>query len=231
MKMESGRQDAGTAVIAAAERLFSERGFASVSLREIARAAGVNVGSVTYHFRDKTGLLEAIYDRHAKPINARRLELLGEARRIADRDQRLVAILRAYVLPAFSSSEDLAGGGARFIRMRAVLSAEGDAKTRRIIAEAFDAMTRAFIDAIAECLPGASRADIVWQSHFLLGSLYYTLVNPERIDRLSDGAAQGGDTETAIAMIVDSVRAGLVALDAGNTADRTATAASPGGET
>lgn len=231
MPMESGRQDAGTAVIAAAERLFSERGFSSVSLREIARAAGVNVGSVTYHFRDKTGLLEAIYERHARPINARRLELLGEARRIADRDQRLVAILRAYVLPAFSSSEDLAGGGARFTRMRAMLSAEGDANTRRIIAEAFDAMTRSFIDAIAECLPRAPRTAIVWRSHFLLGSLYYTLVNPERIDRLSDGAARGCDTDTAIAMIVESTCASLRALDADTSADHAAETASPGGKT
>ena len=203
----------GNAVIASAERLFSERGFFSVSLREIAREAKVNVGSVTYHFRDKLGLLEAIYARHAKPINARRLELLGEACRIGDRDQRLVAILRAYVLPAFSSSDDLAGGGARFTRMRAILSAEGDAHARQIIANAFDPMTRAFIDAIADCLPGAARADIVWRSHFLLGSLYYTLINPERIDRLSDGEAQGHDTDAAISMIVDSTRASLVALD------------------
>lgn len=213
--------DIGSAIIAAAERLYSERGFASVSLREIARAAQVNVGSVTYHFTDRFGLLAAIYNRHTRPINARRIELLGEARRIGDRDQRLVAVLRAYVLPAFSSSEDLAGGGARFTRLRAMLSAESDPQVRQIIAEAFDLTTRAFIDAIADCLPHAPRTAIVWRSHFLLGSLYYTLINPDRIDRLSDGQARGDDTEAAIAMIVESTRASLVALDAGAAAPAT----------
>ena len=212
MPRSATRQDTSQAILGAAERLFSERGFSSVSLREIARKAEVNVGSVTYHFRDKLGLLRVVYALHTRPMNARRLELLGEARRIADPEQRLTAILRAYVLPAFSSSDDLAGGGARFTRMRALLSAEGDPHARRIIAEAFDATTRAFIDAIADCLPSAARVEIVWRSHFLLGALYYTLINPERIDRLSDGETRGDDPETAIRTIVAASAASLQAL-------------------
>ena len=205
-------QSASVVILEAAEQLFADRGFASVALREIARSAGVNVGSVTYHFGDKLGLLKAIYDRHTRPMNARRMELLGEARRVEDRDQRLAAILRAYLVPAFSSSENLAGGGARLTRMRAMLSAEGDPNAKRIIAEAFDTTTRAFIDAIAECLPGASQGEVVWRCHFLLGSLYYTLINPERIDRLSDGEADGSDHDTAIRLIVDASHASLRAL-------------------
>ena len=213
MPRAGGAQPSSSAILQAAERLFSERGFTAVSLREVAREASVAVGSVTYHFGDKLGLLQAIYDLRTRPMNARRLELLGEARRITSRDQRLTAILRAYLLPAFSSSEDLAGGGARFTRMRALLSAEGDPHARQIIAGAFDTTTRAFIDAIAECLPGAAREDIVWHCHFLLGSLYYTLINPERINRLSDGKADGSDHETAIRMIVEASYASLRALD------------------
>ena len=113
--------------------------------------------------------------------------------------------------------------------MRAVLSAEGDALTRRIVADAFDATTRAFVGAIAECLPGASRTAIVRRSHFPLGSLHHTLVDPERIERLPDGAARGDDTDAAIAMIVESTRASLVALEAGDPATTTATTTSPGG--
>lgn len=204
--------DTRLAVLIAAEKLFSERGFGAVALREIAREAGANVGSVTYHFGNKLGVLEAIYSRHAKPINQRRLELLGEARRIPDLDQRLTAVLRAYVVPAFSSSDDLAGGGARFTRMRAVLSAEGNAEARQIIARTFDETSRTFIDAILECLPGARREDVVWRSQFLLGSLYYALINPERITRLSDGSADGTDHHKAISEIVDASHAAFRAL-------------------
>jgi AcrR family transcriptional regulator len=204
--------DARSAILEAAEALFSERGFGGVALREIARAASVNVGSVTYHFGDKLGILEAIYSGHVRPMNARRMELIGEARRTEDPDQRLRAILRAYVLPAFSSSYDQSGGGARFTRLRAVLSAEGNAQAREIIARSFDETTRTFLDAIAGCLPDARRGDIVWRSQFLLGSLYYTLINPERITRLSDGETDGGDYEAAIEQIVASSFASFRAL-------------------
>lgn len=206
--------DSRTAILDAAEDLFSRRGFGAVALREIARAAGLNVGSLTYHFGDKAGILSAIYERHTRPMNARRLELIREATRIEDRGARLTAILRAYVVPAFRSSDDLVGGGARFTRLRAMLSAEGSEQARAIIADAFDATTRAFIDAIAGCVPGATRADIVWRSQFLLGSLYYALINPERISRLSDGRADGFDHDEAIRQIVDASHASLWALAA-----------------
>ena len=43
-----------------AQRLFNEKGYANVSLREIAEAAGTTIGNLTYHFPQKEKLLEAI---------------------------------------------------------------------------------------------------------------------------------------------------------------------------
>ena len=190
------------AILAAAEELFSRDGFNAVSVRDIAQAAGANPGSVTYHFKTKDGLLLEIYQRHCVPMNARRSELLAAASRIRDPQDRLEAIVRAYLVPAFTSGSDLAGGGARFTRLRAVMSAEGNEVARRIIAQTFDDTSHAFIDAIHDCLPHIPRTDIVWRSHFLLGALYYTLVTPERVSRLSRGEADGGDAGNAIEQLV-----------------------------
>src|SRR5258708_26689896 len=138
------------AILAAAEELFSTNGFNAVSIRDIAQAAGANPGSVTYHFKSKDGLLLEIYRRHCGPLRSRRIELLVAAKRVRDLENRLEAIVRAYVQPAFLSSSDLAGGGARFTRLRAVMSAEGNAVVGRIIAEIFDDTTNAFIEAIEQ---------------------------------------------------------------------------------
>jgi AcrR family transcriptional regulator len=201
------------AILSAAELLFSTRGFNAVSIRDIALEAGANPGSITYHFKSKDGLLLEIYKRHCGPMNKRRIELLVAARRVRDVQDRLEAIVRAYVQPAFSSSSDLAGGGARFTRLRAVMSAEGNAVVGRIIAEIFDDTTNAFIEAIEESLPHLPRTTIVWRSQFLLGALYYTLVSPERVTRLSRGEADGADMAEAIEQLVASTVASLQASD------------------
>lgn len=190
------------AILDAAEELFAANGFTAVSIRDIAQAAGANPGSISYHFGSKDGLLLEIYRRHCGPMNRRRGELLSEALRIHDADNRLEAIVRAFVVPAYYSSADLAGGGARFTRLRAVMSAEGNETARRIIAETFDETSHAFIDAIHRELPHLPRATIVWRSQFLLGALYYSLVTQERVTRLSRGEADGSDHAVAIEEIV-----------------------------
>ena len=199
------------AILVAAEELFSTKGFSAVSVRDVAQAAGASPGSVTYHFETKDGLLLEIYRRHCGPMNRRRAELLAAATRVRDPRDRLEAIVRAYLLPAFSSGSDLAGGGARFTRLRAIMSAEGNEVARRIIAQTFDETSHAFIDALHECLPQIPRTEIVWRSHFLLGALYYTLVTPERVSRLSRGDADGADAANAIEQLVQATVSSLQA--------------------
>lgn len=200
-------------LLQAALKLFSRNGYNAVSMRAIATAAGANVGSLTYHFGSKANLVREIYLLHTGPMNERRMELLGEARRIEDPDQRLTAIIRAYVIPAFSMSQSGIGGGAEFTRMRAILSAEGNKDATAIIADTFDDTSQAFLRAIAECVPGASMEGLLWRSQFLLGSLYYALINPDRVTRLSGGKVDGTDQHAAIEHLVDSSVASFRTLE------------------
>jgi AcrR family transcriptional regulator len=61
MKYESA-QETRTALIEAAGELFSLRGYAEVTTREIAKSACENIGSIHYHFGGKEGLLEAVLE-------------------------------------------------------------------------------------------------------------------------------------------------------------------------
>ena len=59
------------AILEAAERTFAERGFAAVSVREIAAEAGLrNQASLYHHFRDKRALYEAVLAHGLEPILA-----------------------------------------------------------------------------------------------------------------------------------------------------------------
>lgn len=67
------------ALLDAAEAEFAAAGIETGSLRKIMRDAGVDPGAVHYHFGTREALGAAVLDRILAPLNARRLELLGEA--------------------------------------------------------------------------------------------------------------------------------------------------------
>lgn len=52
----SKRADAREALLIAAQKLFSERSYAEVGTRDLAEAAGVNLGAIQYHFGSKADL-------------------------------------------------------------------------------------------------------------------------------------------------------------------------------
>ncbi|MBX3202636.1 MAG: TetR/AcrR family transcriptional regulator [Labilithrix sp.] len=54
-------------ILAAAERMFIDRGFAGSSLRDIAGAAGVAQGLLSHHFPSKRELWRAVVERHTAP--------------------------------------------------------------------------------------------------------------------------------------------------------------------
>jgi TetR/AcrR family transcriptional regulator, regulator of cefoperazone and chloramphenicol sensitivity len=53
---KSASDDTATRVLNAAGLIFAEKGFKNATIREICSAAGVNLASVNYHFRDKERL-------------------------------------------------------------------------------------------------------------------------------------------------------------------------------
>ena len=59
-------------LIAAAESLFSRQGFEGTSIGDVARKAGVGVGTVYHHFVDKRALLLELIDRWGDQLEAQR---------------------------------------------------------------------------------------------------------------------------------------------------------------
>jgi AcrR family transcriptional regulator len=58
-------------VLAAARRLFAERGVETVTMEEVARAAGVAKGTVFHRFGDRAGLALALLDEHERALQER----------------------------------------------------------------------------------------------------------------------------------------------------------------
>jgi AcrR family transcriptional regulator len=75
-----GRPPAGgrEAILAAALALLRERGIARVTAREVAALAGVSEASVFYHYKDRAGLLQAVFEQGLEPLRE-----LGDDERLA----------------------------------------------------------------------------------------------------------------------------------------------------
>ena len=61
-------------ILDASLRLFSERGFARTSVRDIAQAAGITDAAIYYHFASKRDLLEALFEERGILPALNRLE-------------------------------------------------------------------------------------------------------------------------------------------------------------
>ena len=56
------------AILDATLRLVAAQGAAAVRLRDVARAAGVSVGSLQYYFDSRDQLVRAAFDQHARAV-------------------------------------------------------------------------------------------------------------------------------------------------------------------
>jgi AcrR family transcriptional regulator len=195
-------------ILRTAERLFAERGFNGVSVRELAAAAQVNIASIGYHFNSKEGLLSEVYRRHCEPMIEERLRGLKAASRLRGK-AKVAAIIEAFIRPALQQVE--AEDGETFIRLRAVLSGENSELLEKLVAENFDQSSTAFIDELCACLPHLTRTDVCWRFHFLLGAIYYTAAGPHRITAFSNGRCDPSDTEAVIKELVPFMTRAFVA--------------------
>ncbi len=201
------RTDRRQAILLAAERLFAQRGYHAVSIRDIAVEAGVPSALVGYYFGPKEELFHAIF-QHWNGTIEQRLQALRAAQQQPPA-RRLEAIMRAFIEPVLALRASAEGEFYALLVAREL--AHRGPQAERALREFFDPLAEAFIDALQAALPQAGRADIAWCYQFALGALLHHL-NDDRVGRLSHGQAKPNDPAAAqklLAFVVGGLRAAL----------------------
>lgn len=164
-------------ILDTAERLFARDGYHAASLRKITGEAGVNLGSVNYHFNSKHGLLEAVLRRRLAALNEERLNMLDAALAFAEAEKRPPAvreILRAFLEPTLRLlSED--PGNAHFIMLIGRVFYESDDTARKLFLKAMSPVIGRFFEALGRALPDIPRPVLLRRLLFTLGAMGSTL--------------------------------------------------------
>jgi AcrR family transcriptional regulator len=190
-----------TAILAAAERLYADRGFADVTLRDIVAAADVNLAAVNYHFGSKDELIAELFVTRSLATNRERLNELKQAEEAGGGRADINSILRALVGPPLRGclGPDRERSTAARFMIRA--SIESVPPIRRIKNREIDHL-RKFAAAMRRSLPDRSEVDLYWGLHFALAMAHQTIRDSERLTKLSEGLCDLNDVQGIIDRIV-----------------------------
>jgi AcrR family transcriptional regulator len=189
------------AILNAAERLYADRGFADVTLRDIVAAAYVNLASVNYHFGSKYELIAELFVTRSLATNRERLNELKQAEEAGGGRASIEAILRALVGPTLRGCLGPSSEGSTAARFMIRASIESVPPIRRIKNREVDHL-RKFIAAMRRALPGRNDVDLYWGLNFALAMSHHTIREKERLTKLSEGQCDLNDVEGIIDRVV-----------------------------
>ncbi len=195
-------------ILDAAEALFGEHAFDTVSLRDITDAANVTLALASYHFGSKENLFAWTV--------ARRADILGDARRrrlaelgpgASTRD-----VLDAFMRPLFDRMSRGEPGWSSYLLILSKL-AQGN-RWLSLLQQHFDATALLCVDRLSEALPGIPRERLLRGFALALDAMLQTLSKNRRVDTLSGGAVSADDLAAAYEVLLTFTVAGLEGLGA-----------------
>ena len=178
---ESDFGETKTRILDAAFQRLAREGYAALSVREIAKDAGVNHALINYHFRSKDQLVIAVLDHANQRLLERQTRMYGEPGGFAEKWAKAREFYKS----------DLASG---FVRVQAELWAASlsDPALREKFTPRVLAWKKVVADAVAEALsrleadgvklPPPFSAEVIasWVSQFWMGMEFTDLLGEKR---------------------------------------------------
>lgn len=193
-------------IINVAERLFSEKGFAGTSLRNVIREAGVNIAAVHYHFGSKEELFVAVVRRAAQQIVTSQIEELGKYENL-DEPPSLENILEAFYGPPLRIITQMGEPGIVRAQFMGRCRAE-PLPIQQLADKEFHESQRRFLDILQRALPDQTRTELTWKLDLAIAIIIRTVNQFGQSDKVITGNSSE-EIEIAIARLVKFVAQGM----------------------
>lgn len=170
------------AILDAAERLFAQQGHDGTSMRQITRAAGVNLAAVNYHFGSKETLIQAVLKRRLAVLNHERLRLLDALEAQAgDRPLKPSQIVDAFFGTLLRMATSPHQAGKIFLPLLERTMTDPTGFIRALFAEEYTDVLERYQAALFKALPDVPRAEIIWRFQFMLGATSYAIIGTDAL--------------------------------------------------
>lgn len=179
-------------IMRAAIAQFTALGYRGAAVRDIAQAAGVNIGLIRYHFGSKADLYRDTLAFLAEQYNDVCLEALAEARASGSAEEVIYSWLAA---PITRWRDTAVADGEQVLAFLNKMGYESPELTRDVYESHYSWALQEWQQAVLDCFPGLSRTDWLWCLTSLRG-MYFNLVAHDEFTLW--GLPRIGDREAAI---------------------------------
>lgn len=205
------QKDTVKSILNAAEELFSERGFAETSLRNITTRAGVNLAAVNYHFGSKKSLIQAVFARFLTPFCEQlEQELLSIHQQLPQQQPQLRELLLLLSRTALHAGHDSPRRLGIFMRLLGLAYTQGQGHLRRFLQKEYAPVFTVFMQLITAATPDLSDEERFWRIHFMLGATVFTLSGADSLTAMAEhDLGKAADVAQVIDKLIPFLASGL----------------------
>lgn len=207
------RGDAKERIFAAAEKLFTEQGYAATSMRMIAAAAGVPLASINYHFGSKRDLMEAVYQRVLGADATRSGYLAKLEREASDTPLTLTRIVETFIESTLRLARKNTVSGAVFKQLvgRAYFEPGDD-----FIPEEYVRIMDWYRRALMKALPHLPEDELLRRMYYFVGIVAYVMAGRDVMHLLERSSSDApADPEGLLRALVPFIVGGFEAAAPG----------------
>ena len=176
-------KDTAAKILDAAEELFSEKGFAETSLRNITTKAGVNLAAVNYHFGSKKSLIHAVFSRYLNPFC---VQFDQEIKSLSPQQKNLDYLLKLIVITMNRSGLEDTRKFGLFMRLLGLAYTQGQGHLRKYLQAEYGEVFSRYMVEVNKVTPELNDEQRFWRIHFMLGAAVFTMSSVDSLMAMAD---------------------------------------------
>ncbi|HAV13539.1 MAG TPA: hypothetical protein DCX06_08645 [Opitutae bacterium] len=197
-------------IVRAAEQLFADKGYQSMTLRDVTKAANVNLAAVNYHFGSKCNLMREAIRSRIEPINVERLKRLAELIEAhGPAPVPVSAIFNSLFRPLFESDGPSKGPNPALIQMIGRAFTEPADFMRNLHKDFFTELSFRYLTELKRTCPQLDEETIRYRFFLSISTMLGATINTVTLENLSSSKSTEPNYDKIVSELIAYAAAGF----------------------